>query len=93
LGRRDVHIHYYEEASVKKQPKRPKLKWVDNIIMDIGRIMWGVMSWIDLAQNRNQWRALLNTIINLRVPWNSWNFLSSCTTGAHSMELVDQRFQ
>jgi hypothetical protein len=62
---------------IKKQPGRPKLRWVDNIIIALGRIRSGVMGWIDLAQNKNQWWAHLNTVINLRVPWNSWKFLSS----------------
>jgi hypothetical protein len=47
---------------------RPKLRWVDNIKMKLGDIGWGVMDWNDLAQDRDQWRALLNTVMNLRVP-------------------------
>jgi hypothetical protein len=42
------------------------------------------MDWIDLAQNSEQWRALVNTIMNLRVPLNAGKFLSSCTTGGFS---------
>jgi hypothetical protein len=41
---------------------RPRHRWVDNIIMDLG------MDWIDLAQDRDQWKALVNTVMNLRVP-------------------------
>jgi hypothetical protein len=41
---------------------------VDNIEMDLREIGWDVMDWIDLAQDRDQWRALVNTIMNLRVP-------------------------
>jgi hypothetical protein len=40
---------------------------VDNIEMDLRGIGWGGMGWIDLAQNRDQWRALVNTEINLQV--------------------------
>jgi hypothetical protein len=40
---------------------------VDNIKMDLGEIEWNGMDWIDLAQNREQWRALVNTVMNLRV--------------------------
>jgi hypothetical protein len=47
---------------------RPRGRWVDNITMDLREIGWGGMDWIDPAQDRNQWRALVNTIINLRVP-------------------------
>jgi hypothetical protein len=42
------------------------------------------MGWIDVAQDRNRWRALVNTAINLRVPSNFVKFLSSCTTGGLS---------
>jgi hypothetical protein len=42
--------------------------WVDNIKIDFGEIGWDVMDWIDLAQDRDQWRALVNTVMNLRVP-------------------------
>jgi hypothetical protein len=53
----------------KKRPlKRPRHKWVDNIKMDLREIGWDGMDWIELAQDRNQWRALVNTVTNLRVP-------------------------
>jgi hypothetical protein len=41
---------------------------VDNIIIDLREIGWDGVDWIDLAQDRDQWRALVNTVINLRVP-------------------------
>jgi hypothetical protein len=44
----------------------------------------GWHGWIDLAQDMNQWRALVNTIMNLRVPYNDLNFLSSCAFGGFS---------
>jgi hypothetical protein len=40
----------------------------DNIRMDLREIGWGGMDWIDLAQDRDQWRVLVNTVMNLRVP-------------------------
>jgi hypothetical protein len=42
--------------------------WVDNIKMDLREIGWNGIDWIDLAQDRDQWRALMNTVMNLRVP-------------------------
>jgi hypothetical protein len=41
---------------------------VDNIKMDLREIGWNDMEWIDLAQDRDQWRAFMNTVMNLRVP-------------------------
>jgi hypothetical protein len=41
---------------------------MDNIKMDVRDIGWGGMDWIDVAQDREQWRALVNTVLNLRVP-------------------------
>jgi hypothetical protein len=47
---------------------RPKRRWEDNIRMDLREIGWGGIDWIDLAQDRDRWRALVNTVMNLRVP-------------------------
>jgi hypothetical protein len=44
----------------------------------------GGVDWVNLAQNRDQWRALVKTILNLRVPYNVGKFLKSCTTGGIS---------
>jgi hypothetical protein len=52
----------------KRPLERPRCRWEDNIRMDVGKIGWGGMDWIDLAQDRDQCRALVNTIMNLRVP-------------------------
>jgi hypothetical protein len=48
--------------------RRPRSKWVDNIKMDLGGIGWASVDWIDVALDRNKWRALVNTVMNLRVP-------------------------
>jgi hypothetical protein len=47
---------------------RPRRRWVDNNKMDLRDIWWDGMDWIDLAQDRDQWRALVNTVMNLLVP-------------------------
>jgi hypothetical protein len=46
----------------------PKLRWVDNIKMDLGEMGWCHVDWIGLAKDRNMWRALVNSVLNLRVP-------------------------
>jgi hypothetical protein len=46
---------------------RPRRRWVDNIKMDLREIGWDGMDWINLAQDRDQWRALVNTVMNFRV--------------------------
>jgi hypothetical protein len=52
----------------KRQLGRPKRKWEYNIKMDLHDIGCGGMDWIELAQNRDRLRALVNTVMNLRVP-------------------------
>jgi hypothetical protein len=63
---------------------RPRRRWVDNIIMDLRETGWDGMDWIDLAQDRDQWMALVNTVMNLRIPYNAGKFSSSCTIGGFS---------
>jgi hypothetical protein len=50
----------------KRPLGRPRRRWENNIKLDLREIGWGVMDWIDLAHDRDQWRALVNTVINLR---------------------------
>jgi hypothetical protein len=52
----------------KRPLGRPRRRWVDNIKINLSEIGWGGMDWIDLAQNRDQWISLVNTVMNLRVP-------------------------
>jgi hypothetical protein len=53
----------------RKRPLgRPRRRCVDNIKIDLGERGWDGVDWIDLAQDREQWRALVNTVMNLRVP-------------------------
>jgi hypothetical protein len=51
----------------KRPLGRPRRRWVDNINIDLRQIGWDGMDWIDLAQNRNRWRAHVNTVMNVRV--------------------------
>jgi hypothetical protein len=51
----------------KRPLGRPRRRWVDNNKIDVREIGWSGMDWVDLAQDRDQWRALVNTVVNLRV--------------------------
>jgi hypothetical protein len=63
---------------------RPRCMWEDNIKMDLREIEWGGTDWIDLALDMDQWRALVNTVMNLRVPYNFRKFLSGYASGSFS---------
>jgi hypothetical protein len=52
----------------KRPLGRPRRRWVDNIKMDLGEVGWSDVDWIGLAQDRNRWRAVVNSVLNLRVP-------------------------
>jgi hypothetical protein len=52
----------------KKSLGRPRRRWVNNIKMDLRETGWDGIDWTDLAQDRDQRRALVNTVMNLRVP-------------------------
>jgi hypothetical protein len=47
---------------------RPRRRWVDNIRMDLVEVRWGDVDWIILAQDRNRWRTLVNSVLSLRIP-------------------------
>jgi hypothetical protein len=50
----------------KRTLRRPRWRWEDNIRMDLSEIGWGGMDWTDLTQDRDQWRASVNTVMNLQ---------------------------
>jgi hypothetical protein len=72
VGRMGEKRHTYRLLVGKPEGKRPlgrpRRRRVDNIRMDLGELGWGDVDWIGLAQDRNRWRALVNLVLNLRVP-------------------------
>jgi hypothetical protein len=54
---------------------RPRHRWEDNIRMDIRGIGCNDVNWIDVAQDRDQWRSLVKTVMNLRVSIKCWEIL------------------
>jgi hypothetical protein len=65
--KRNAHRVLVGKPEGKRPLGRHRRRWQDNIKMDLREIGWGGMDWIDLAQDRDHWRVLVNTI-NLRVP-------------------------
>jgi hypothetical protein len=60
--------HFGWEAEGRRPLGRSRRRWEDNIKMDLREIGFGVVDWIHWAQDRDRWRALVNTVVNLRVP-------------------------
>jgi hypothetical protein len=56
---------------------RPRRRWEDNIKIELQEVGCGGMDWIELAEDRDTWRALVNAVMNLQVPQNAGNFLTS----------------
>jgi hypothetical protein len=65
---RNVYRLLVGKPEKKKPLRRPRHRWVDNIRMDLGEVGWGDVNWIDLAKDRNRWRALVNSVLNIWVP-------------------------
>jgi hypothetical protein len=55
------------EPEGKRPLERPRCRWLDNIKMDVREIEWDGVDWIDMAQDRDQFKALVNTVLNLQV--------------------------
>jgi hypothetical protein len=66
--KRNVYSVMVRKPEGKRQLGRPKRRWIDNIKMDVLNIGLSVVDWIGLAQDRYSWRALVNSVMNLRVP-------------------------
>jgi hypothetical protein len=63
---------------------RPRCRWVDTTRMDLGEVGWGDVDWIGLTQDRNRWRAVVNSVLNLRVPRNAGKLSSDLTSSGPS---------
>ena len=66
--RRGVYRVLVGKPKVKRPLGRPRIRWEDNIKMDLQEVGGGVMDWIELAEDSERWRILVNAVINFRVP-------------------------
>ena len=66
--RRDVYGVLMGKLEGKRPPGRPRCRWEDSIKMDLQEVGCGGMDWIELAQDGDKWWALVNVVMNLRVP-------------------------
>ena len=67
-GGRGVHRVLVGKPERKRPLGRPRRRWEDNIKMDLQDVGAGCEDWMELAQDRDRWRALVSTVMNLRVP-------------------------
>jgi hypothetical protein len=67
-GKRNVYSILVGKPEGKRPLGRARRRWMDNNKMDLREIEWDGMNWIDLAQDSDQWRALVNTVMNLWAP-------------------------
>ena len=65
---RGVHSVLVRKPEGKRPLGRPRRRWEDNIKMDLQELGCGGMDWIELVQDMERWRALVNAVMNLRVP-------------------------
>ena len=77
---RGVHKVLVGKPERKRPLGRPRGRWEDNIKMDLQEMGRGYGDWMELAENRDRWRAFMSTVMNFRVPLNAGNFLISCKT-------------
>ena len=68
--------YFCGETREKRPLGRSRLRWDDNIKMDLQEMEFGDMDWIELTQNRGRWRAFVNAVMKIRVLQNAGNFLN-----------------
>jgi hypothetical protein len=67
-GEEDAYRILVGKPEGKRRLGKHRHRWEDNIKMDLGELGWDCMDWINLTQDKDQWRALVNTVMKFRVP-------------------------
>jgi len=75
---RGVYMVLVRKPEGRRPLGRPRRRWEDNIKIDIMEVGYGGMDWTELTPDRDRWRTLVSGGMNLRVPLNAGNFLTSC---------------
>jgi hypothetical protein len=75
---RGVHRFLAGKTEGQRTLGRPRRRWEDNMKMDLQEVKGGSGGdWMELAQDRESWRALVSTVVSFRLPYNAGNFLTS----------------
>ena len=92
MGRGEACTGFWWKKPERKTPLgRPSCRWEENVTMDIQEVRCGGIDWIKLAQDTERWQALVNAAMNLRIPQNAGNYLTSCKpVSFSSMEYVSK---
>jgi hypothetical protein len=74
---RTAYANLVEKSEGKRSLGRPRRRWEDNIKRNLKEIWFECVNWNYLARDRDRWRALVNTVVNIRVPYKAGKFLTS----------------
>jgi hypothetical protein len=83
--KRNAHRLLMVKPEGSRSLRRPRRRWLDNIRMDLVEVGWGDVDRIGLAQDRDRWRALVNSVLNLQVP-SSYAHLSRTAAPQYSFQ-------
>jgi hypothetical protein len=78
--KRNVYRMLAGKPEGKRPLESPRRRWVDNIKMEIAKIVLSGVDWVRMAQDRDKWRALVNAVMNLRILYNAGELSSRYTT-------------
>jgi hypothetical protein len=80
MEKRNVYRLLIRKPKGKRPLGKPRRRWIYNIKMDLLELGLGGVDWIGVTQDRYRWRALVNAVMNLRIPKNAGNLPSGCTS-------------